>query len=49
MYNIKLFESVLFLLNKQYESEFQIIDGLIQHPKGYNFETWLQMNNIIDY
>lgn len=29
-------------LEKEYLSEFCIIDGLNQHPTGYNFNAWLK-------
>jgi len=34
------------LLQDKYESEFQVIDGLRQHPKFNSFEKWVK--NIID-
>ena len=49
MYNIKYSESILFLLQKQYESEFKIIEDMNQHPSGLNFEDWLYSNGLIDY
>ena len=29
----------------KYQAEFQIIDGLNQHPDGLNFQEWLAKNN----
>lgn len=29
-----------YLLFKSYKSEFEVIDGLNQHPYGIDFETW---------
>jgi len=29
------------LLHEKYMSEFEIIDGLSQHPDGMNFEEWI--------
>lgn len=31
-----------FLLHREYEREFEIIDGLKQHPKGLTFDAWLE-------
>ncbi len=36
----------LLLLDK-YRSEFEVIDGLNQHPKGMNFNKWLLDNGLI--
>ena len=33
------------LLLEVYFGEFKRIDGVSQHPEGYNFEQWLEANN----
>lgn len=35
------------LLSERYFSEFEVIDGLNQHPKGHNFYEWLYIQKII--
>jgi hypothetical protein len=35
------------LLSDKYFSEFEVIDGANQHPKGINFYTWLADRKII--
>jgi len=39
--------AVEFILQRLYFSEFQIIDGLNQHPNGINFYKWLLNNDLI--
>jgi len=36
-------KEALFL--ELYYSEFKTIDGVSQHPDGYNFAQWLEANN----
>ena len=31
-----------YLLYKQYHGEFEITDGLNQHPSGYSYDDWLR-------
>lgn len=31
-----------FLLYCEYQREFEVIDGMNQHPKGYNFDAWIE-------
>ena len=38
----KIHKSLVFLLTKEYLREFEIIDGLKQHPEGLNFNQWLE-------
>lgn len=45
---IKTEEIVLELLNEKYFNEFQIIDGINQHPLGFNFFQWLVHNKFIE-
>lgn len=41
-------KSIEFLLKKEYVSEFQIIDGLDQHPEGLNFLQWLNEKGFLE-
>lgn len=36
-----------FLLSERYLAEFEVIDGLNQHPEGLNFYDWLGKKGII--
>jgi hypothetical protein len=40
-------EAIKFLLREQYYSEWEVIDGLNQHPEGINFYEWLYKKGII--
>lgn len=31
-----------YLLFREYQQKFEIIDGLNQHPKGLTFDAWLE-------
>lgn len=34
-------------LSDKYNSEFEVIDGLNQHPQGINYYTWLYRKGLI--
>lgn len=40
-------KAVELLLNAEYLREFEVIDGLSQHPKGQNFYQWLLSKGLI--
>ena len=40
-------KSIKFLLQKQYLSEFVVINGCKQHTTGFNFEKWLESNKLV--
>lgn len=41
-------KAVELLLQAEYFREFEVIDGLNQHPKGYNFYKWLLIKGLIE-
>ncbi len=41
-------KAIEMLLTNLYFSEFEVIDGLNQHPKGQNFYEWLFAKKLID-
>jgi hypothetical protein len=45
--DINIREAVDFLLHQEYVREFEIIDGLNKHPKGYTFDEWLRCYKFI--
>lgn len=45
--NLNMAKAIEFLLTEKYLSEFEVIDRLNQHPKGYNFYDWLASKGII--
>ncbi len=38
-----IYKAVEYLLTKEYEKEFETIEGMSQHKLGYNFVEWLDM------
>ncbi len=40
-------KAIDLLLTDKYLSEFEVIDGLSQHPKGINYYEWLLSKGII--
>jgi len=44
---IDKYKAIVFILETLYKSEWEVIDGLQQHPDGYNFEEWLEHNNLV--
>lgn len=40
-------QAIEFLLRELYFSEFEIIDRLSQHPRGWNFYQWLYEHKLI--
>lgn len=44
---INLEIAVNVILESVYHNEFEVIDGLNQHPRGINYEEWLQEKGII--
>ncbi len=45
--NLDINKAVQLILNKMYFSEFEIIEGLSQHPQGMNFYEWLFAEDLI--
>ena len=44
---LSILKAIEFLLGEKYRSEFQVIDGLSQHPEGFNFYDWLRNKGLI--
>jgi hypothetical protein len=44
--SIKVQDALYHLLFKEYEAEFEVIDGERKHPKGWVFQEWLQHKNL---
>lgn len=40
-------EAIEFLLKDKYQSEFEVIDRLFQHPEGLDFLSWLFRKGLI--
>lgn len=45
--NIDNQKAIQYLLGEKYASEFEVIDGLNQHPQGWNFYDWLLAHGFI--
>lgn len=45
--DIDVQKAIEFILIQHYFKEFEVIDGLNQHPKGQNFYEWLYKNKLI--
>lgn len=41
-------QSVKFLLAMLYHSEFEVIEGVNQHPHGATFDEWLKQRNLVN-
>jgi hypothetical protein len=45
--NLNIAKALEYLLQEKYFAEFETINGLNQHPKGYNFYDWLASKEMI--
>lgn len=45
---IDIQNALIYLLFKDYKAEWQVEDGLNQHPEGLNFYEWLEKYQLVE-
>lgn len=40
--------AIEFILKEMYSAEFQVIDGINQHYKGWSYQRWLEDKGLIE-
>ena len=46
--NDRYSNALIYLLFKDYKAEWQVEDGLNQHPEGLNFYEWLEKYQLVE-